>query len=276
MDLSAFGSSTNYSYEHKDGDVNGAIGSHTPKVSISGFSSPKAQVQEDYVKLPRLSYRPSPLSHEFSLGSESPDLVKPKKLDNQKKDSDNFPDSTSNALFHFSIYKWASKGIPLTMPLRRASSLKLRDKERAERLSSKEMIERQSRAQEPTISGANDNHGSPFFHSKEMNDGFCETDNHKPESGFTNDYLLVEDRDSQAVEEELIPIDKTDVLEGKENCTSTDETKPQAPLKTRLQKNVEKEIDNKIEQREKPEMKPLQSLLGNKEDGKGTYPFFWS
>ncbi|KAK7283346.1 hypothetical protein RIF29_12795 [Crotalaria pallida] len=65
-------------------------------------------------------YRQSLLSKEFSDMS-IPDKAADKESSNMKQDKSSIPEvlaSAGNGQFHFSIYKWASKGVPLVMPLR--------------------------------------------------------------------------------------------------------------------------------------------------------------
>ncbi|KAK4804122.1 hypothetical protein SAY86_003939 [Trapa natans] len=96
---------------------------HSPKVSVFGLSSRPVQVQ-DVCRNNGTHYRPSPLSQQSSLPRENSDDL--------EKDTGNSEDVTSSHQFHFSIYKWAGKGVPLIMPLGRARSWRLPGKGKTE------------------------------------------------------------------------------------------------------------------------------------------------
>lgn len=79
-------------------------------------------------------YKPSPLSHQVSLNKEVPystvkheELKSPEVQSKVKNDSKTTEAANNGNQFHFSIYRWASKGVPMLMPLRRVKSGKLND-----------------------------------------------------------------------------------------------------------------------------------------------------
>jgi hypothetical protein len=62
------------------------------------------------------------------------------------------PNNTSNDKFHFSIYKWASKGVPWSMPLRTERTSRTKDKFKLEKSSSvKEWIVTEITAQNDSL-----------------------------------------------------------------------------------------------------------------------------
>ena len=68
----------------------------------------------------RLPYRPSPLSLQNAVDSkESPKAAKLQDKHGTVKDSKRSVILLDSNQFHFSIYKWAGKGVPLVMPIRR-------------------------------------------------------------------------------------------------------------------------------------------------------------
>lgn len=68
----------------------------------------------------RLPYRPSPLSHHISVDSkESPKAAKLQDKHGTVKDPKRSVILLDSNQFHFSIYKWAGKGVALVMPVRR-------------------------------------------------------------------------------------------------------------------------------------------------------------
>lgn len=101
MDLPTFGSATralhtkNYNFS-KDG------GNHSPTRSQDS----------------KLVYRQSPLSQEVATSRdiETSSKETPEKLDEGPKSKPEMRDG--NIQFHFSFYKWASKGVPFAMPLK--------------------------------------------------------------------------------------------------------------------------------------------------------------
>ncbi|XP_061969238.1 J domain-containing protein required for chloroplast accumulation response 1-like isoform X2 [Populus nigra] len=84
--------------------------------------------------------RQSALSKEPSLRSEeSSNVTKPEETDksrNLKRDSDGSEIPTNRNQFHFSIYKWATKGLPFAMPLRGANKSRLNERCKLQRCSS--------------------------------------------------------------------------------------------------------------------------------------------
>ncbi|XP_015575635.1 J domain-containing protein required for chloroplast accumulation response 1 isoform X1 [Ricinus communis] len=129
-DLPTFGSSARNHHKNKDGNSN-AMSSYAYS-PLSRVSSQENLVEESRSDV----YIKSSLSREPSVNSLESSLEKPDEMDkggNLKKDSS----ETSNSnRFHFSIYKWASKGVPLALPLRGGNTSKLKEKVKLERSSS--------------------------------------------------------------------------------------------------------------------------------------------
>lgn len=133
MELDVFGStSTRNPSKNKDSSASstGVSFSSSSSSNLSRFSSQSVQSQEELQGNDIVQSRQRPLSREVFLRSElgSSNSIKSDKIDTQgimKKE----PNSTSEVVpsdssdqFHFSIYKWASKGVPLAMPFRGGSS----------------------------------------------------------------------------------------------------------------------------------------------------------
>ncbi|XP_047325468.1 J domain-containing protein required for chloroplast accumulation response 1-like isoform X2 [Impatiens glandulifera] len=75
-------------------------------------SSPARQKDDDFRSETLSSYRPSPLSQEYFVN-------------HRENKSDEIINNNNTSLLHFSIYKWASKGAPLSfVPLFRSNSSK--------------------------------------------------------------------------------------------------------------------------------------------------------
>ncbi|KAJ7007325.1 J domain-containing protein required for chloroplast accumulation response 1-like isoform X2 [Populus alba x Populus x berolinensis] len=153
-DLPAFVSSVRGQHKNKDGASNG-ISNYTYS-PLSRSASPTNLVRDE---LTNDVSRQSALSKEPSLSiEESSNVTKPEETDksrNLKRDSDGSEIPTNRNQFHFSIYKWATKGLPFAMPLRGANKSRLNEKCKLQRCSSTngwtacEGIARESRSATP-------------------------------------------------------------------------------------------------------------------------------
>ncbi|XP_011017302.1 PREDICTED: J domain-containing protein required for chloroplast accumulation response 1-like isoform X2 [Populus euphratica] len=134
-DLPTFISSARDHHKNKDGASNG-ISNYTYS-PLSRSASPTNLVRDE---LTNDVSRQSALSKEPSLSSEEPsNATKPEETDksrNLKRDSDGSEIPTNRNQFHFSIYKWATKGLPFAMPLRGANKSRLNEKCKLQRCSS--------------------------------------------------------------------------------------------------------------------------------------------
>ncbi|KAL5715172.1 molecular chaperone [Ranunculus cassubicifolius] len=119
MDSSAFPAHSRNPRKNKETALIGFPSS--PGASTSRFSVEVYQGHEGSRNDSR-SYRTSSLSKEVSLNSEG--SVQASKSDNQESEVQCRDDSSSSEVtynsshFHFSIYKWPSINVPVTMPLR--------------------------------------------------------------------------------------------------------------------------------------------------------------
>lgn len=135
MELPTFGSAPGR--RNKDGGWSNDSGSYL----FSPLSRSSNQAEDCREKLrngSQSSRRLSALSRELSLGSEdSLKLTKHGETETKSNSMKDLNDSELNgSQFHFSIYKWASKGIPLAMPLRGGNGLRSKEKDTPERCSS--------------------------------------------------------------------------------------------------------------------------------------------
>lgn len=100
---------------------------------LSRFSAQHKDLQNDF----KPTYRQSLLSKEFSNLSQSDEVDKGNNLKQDRSITEVSPNNTSNDKFHFSIYKWASKGVvPLAMPFRTERTSRTKDKIKLEKCSS--------------------------------------------------------------------------------------------------------------------------------------------
>ncbi|CAM8945693.1 unnamed protein product [Rhodiola kirilowii] len=85
--------------------------------------------QADLTNEAQLFYRQSPLSIEFSFANDgSAKVTKNEKGDGEILNSTLSDSLVNSSQFHFSIYKWASKGAPPMIPIRGGVNFRLRDK----------------------------------------------------------------------------------------------------------------------------------------------------
>lgn len=117
MESPVIGSTVQISSKDKDGASNGISLSNSSASTLSRFSSQAIQRQEEFGNDVQSSYHQSPLSPKISRVSlESSDLNNSDKRDsegNRKDDSNSLEVPRESGHFHFSIYRWASKGVPL-------------------------------------------------------------------------------------------------------------------------------------------------------------------
>ncbi|KAK2660489.1 hypothetical protein Ddye_007022 [Dipteronia dyeriana] len=145
MELPTFGSSPGSPYKSKDGASNGS-NYFSRSRSISSSLSQSQEERDDT----KSAYRQSLLSRELS----SSNLVGYDETDtggHSKEESKSSAGVTNGNQFHFSIYKWAGKGVPvpLVMPLRGGSNLRLKESDNTEKsASSGGRIESESKARE--------------------------------------------------------------------------------------------------------------------------------
>lgn len=134
MEFPAFASSNRSSYKAKDPASNGINCVYTPSSPLSRQLSEAFQEEDELRSEIHQSYRPSPLSHEFSLSNkEPPCITKSGELEsmdrgNLKEDLKNTEAPSNSSRFHFSIYKWASKGVPMHLRLGNSPKSKARVK----------------------------------------------------------------------------------------------------------------------------------------------------
>ncbi|XP_062159589.1 J domain-containing protein required for chloroplast accumulation response 1 isoform X2 [Alnus glutinosa] len=134
MELDVFGGSTSRNPpKNKDSSSSGVSFSSSSSSNLSRFSSQSVQSQEELGNDVQSCHRQRPLSREVFLALGSEGSSNSIKSDKMEPNGSEVP-SDSNQ-FHFSIYKWASKGVPLAMPYRGGSS-RMKESVKFERCSS--------------------------------------------------------------------------------------------------------------------------------------------
>ncbi|KAJ4962584.1 hypothetical protein NE237_022523 [Protea cynaroides] len=130
MDFPVYDTSTSGNcYRNKDGSSNAGFPS-PPAAFISRVSNQVIQGQDDLKNDAWLSYHQSPLSHEFSLSND--ESSKDPKCGNKDRSGRMKKETSSPEMheeqFHFSIYKWASKEVPLVVPFKEGNSSSSKDR----------------------------------------------------------------------------------------------------------------------------------------------------
>ncbi|XP_028085607.1 J domain-containing protein required for chloroplast accumulation response 1-like isoform X2 [Camellia sinensis] len=257
-DVPAFASNNHSPYKYKDPTSNG-VSSPLPRLSSEAFK------EEDQLRNEiHSSNRHSPLSHEYSLSTKEPSyMTKSDALESadtggdMKKDLKSTEAPSNSSQFHFSIYRWASKGVPLLMPRRRGYSPKSKEKVKTERcLSSNGRIESDNMA-----SGLSANE-SPNTEGRNQDESLClktsiedrvepfhialEAVLSMPGSKFINNIPDI----VETVTDDAISSDKREDIKP-----------PHSVSDIGLCANTEKQVDMSMHEVQKSELKPLRSFL---------------
>ncbi|GAV59621.1 hypothetical protein CFOL_v3_03152 [Cephalotus follicularis] len=262
IDIPTFGSSSRSQSRFKDGVPNGS--SYYSYSPLSRFSIQANEGQEDSRDTFRSSDRQSPLFHELSISSEeSLNLKLSDEIDtggNAKNDASNTQVSENASQFHFSIYKWASKGAPLVMPFRRGNSSRQREIKNERRSSSNRMMESVSRvlstatsheivfpSKNNRISADNESFGSEC--EKQISDSLVDTTT----LDGAESCQIVEDLQIFATIVKDVP---NTMLQD-----TSKQTRPHSLPESYFGERKEKEACVTPKETQKPESKPLFSLL---------------
>lgn len=250
MDYPTFGSSG--SLRKKDGNASGIS---TPSSSLSRFSSQTMQVTDDIRSDVWPPNGPSPLSNESSTRNEdlsyaakSSETTSKRNLSDNSKNAEAHVDSND---FHFSIYKWASSGVPIVMPLRKGVTLKLEEQYIYTRSSSSKGNIKSEPVCESLLTNA------------------CSTDTHS---------ISVKSEFSKVECDEIV---KKITLRGAEACLKEGNVKPVSDVLETTKVTVENKseepnpnfLPDKVfeatEEASKPMQKPLRSILRDDIDEEG-------
>ncbi|XP_030950428.1 J domain-containing protein required for chloroplast accumulation response 1-like isoform X2 [Quercus lobata] len=258
MDLPVYGSTPLSPSKCKDGASNGISSSSFLSSNLSRFSSQSTQSQEELKNGIQSSYSQSLLSQEIILNNEeSSNLIKSDKKDtegNIKKDSKISEAPTDSSQFHFSIYKWACKGVPLMIPFRGSSS-RLKEPVKMKRsLSLNGRIEIESKVRESPLKSYK------IEHNKEENDSVLDTsaqDGVEPCQNVAEPILLTTELETLSSLHSVVEDVSADTM----MRDIREEIKHQSLSKIDLCDNDVKEITILTKEVHKPELKPLRSLL---------------
>ncbi|KAF5468435.1 hypothetical protein F2P56_012586 [Juglans regia] len=260
-DLLVFGSTRHSPSKYKDGPSSSGIGfSYSSTSNLSRLSSQAIQSQEELGNDVQSSYQQSPLSQEISRSREgSPDLIKSDKRDTEGNIETESEVPKDGSQFHFSIYKWASKGVPLTMPFRGGRSSRLKESAKIERCSSSNgWLGSRRRARETPENSLR----------MECN----KLENYSVPDASTQDRV----KPCQNVEEAILHTPESESLSSVQKVVEEvpgntifhdviREVKPQSLPTIDLHDNAEKENTVLTKKVHKPAGKPLRSLLSEKD-----------
>ncbi|CAI9777820.1 unnamed protein product [Fraxinus pennsylvanica] len=122
-----------------DGITNGISSSHSSNSTPSGFSGQAISGQEETRNDLSTVHHHSSLSNEVSLSNEDSThsgITDQKDVEKWKNDSISVETQCKGNPFHFSIYKWAGRELPMLIPLRRGKVSKLKEMSKIERSAS--------------------------------------------------------------------------------------------------------------------------------------------
>ncbi|XAR61790.1 hypothetical protein NMG60_11016308 [Bertholletia excelsa] len=280
-DFPAFASGNRSPYRYKDPTSIGITGPYTPS-SLSRVSSCEAFKEEaELRKETKTSHNPSPLSLKFSLDSKEPsNMKKSSELveevgGNLKTDMESTVTSSNGNQFHFSIYRWASKGVPMLMPLRRGKGAKPKDRFEIERCSSSngriESNKMESGDQKTNLvnsdlhilnHGASVNYKSSYAKGREEESGSLlkPSAEDRVESGVIVEEEVLSMPGSTSVNKTVETVPGEDISSDRK-----EENRPHPLSKTDSCESIEKEIGT-----QKPELKSLYSLLYHTDEGQGS------
>lgn len=257
------------------------IGAFTRTTSLSRFSSLSFQSPENLSIDIQSPHRMSHLSQEFSVSGEgSSNLARSDKADSgrnlgeESKSSDS-PTNSSMFPFHFSIHKWASKGVPMAMPLRGRSSSRVQKATKNEEHSSPfECAGNESMARQSTISTP------PNIDCISNDLLLADSTSSKLESNKQeNDLLLVEStpdrvevKPCQSIKDTILPVVESsitfsslpstveDIAGNIISCQTSEDIEPHPLLQTACE-DLQKKVPVLMEQVHKPDRKPPHSLI---------------
>ena len=269
-------------------DPRASDGTNYPCSPPSRFSNQEIQGQDGLKNDPSPSYRHSRLSHEFPLASDgSPNLTTSNRADmgeNLENGSNSSKVEINSSQSHFSLYKWATKGVPFAIPLRRGNSSRIKVKSKTERCSSTNgRFERTVSELPEAILQDVEYHYPDDAISASTNSFRMDLENQKNDTPFTTstqDGL----QERQIVEEVAVSIPNSEPLSDIPSRIEDDadsavlsngrkEGKPYSLAETGLCGKTEREICELAHEVRNPELKTLRSMLHEIDEGQGTSRF---
>ncbi|PHT51217.1 Auxilin-related protein 2 [Capsicum baccatum] len=211
-------------------------------------------------------YRQSPLSREGTvMGDDSRYASESDERDiggNLKKSGESMEDSSSEYQFHFSIYKWAGKGVPMLVSLKGGKNFKSKENIKFERCSSsKGRMENESTDTIPTLGGNTNFSRDVNFHSFSTRSKNPKSSD--KENGIDGETLGIPKSKSVQSFKDIAGVDVT-ILR-----TEREVEEPLFRQKTGLGDGIQIETPSNSEETKKDELKPLRSFLVKEVEEKG-------
>ncbi|XP_009783433.1 J domain-containing protein required for chloroplast accumulation response 1 [Nicotiana tabacum] len=206
-------------------------------------------------------YRQSPLSREgTSIGDELRYMSESDEQEiggNLKTNGESTEASTDEYQFHFSIYKWAGKGVPVLIPLKGGKHFKFKDKIKLERCSSSN-----GRIENDDLDTS-----SPLGENLNISrDG-------NSQSFSTTSKISERGDNANGIVGETVGIFKSKSVQSVKDDTilrtEWETEEPQFRQKTGLGEGIQIEIPKNSEETTKDELKPLRAFLVNEAKEKG-------
>ncbi|XP_015073915.1 J domain-containing protein required for chloroplast accumulation response 1 [Solanum pennellii] len=232
----------------------------------SGSHSPHRKREKEMKNDVPVFYRQSPLSREGTVIGD--DLRYMSESDEQdigghlKKSGENMEDSSSEYQFHFSIYKWAGKGVPMLVSLKGGKHFKSKEKIKFEKCSSSNARMEKDNTFTSSPLGGNVNF------SRDANFHSFSTRSKNPESSDKGNGIVGETlgipksksvqsfKDDVGVYDTMLP-------------TEREVEEHQFRKKTGLSDGIQIEIKKNSEETKKAQLKPLRAFLVNVAEEKG-------
>lgn len=233
----------------------------------------------------------SHLSQEFSVSGEgSSNLAMSDKADTgrnlgeEESKSSESPTNSSMFQFHFSIYKWASKGVPMVMPHRGRRSSRVQKATKNEQHSSTYECTYESPISTlPNIDSISndlplaDSTSSKLESNKQENDLLL--DESTPDKVKVEPCQFIKDTILPVVESSVtfssLPSTVEDIAGNIISCQTSEDIEPRPLLQTACE-DPQKRVPVPMEQVHKPEIKPTHSLIFDDDDlEQGMHVVLW-
>lgn len=232
----------------------------------SGSHSPHKKREKEMKNDAPGFYRQSPLSREGTvIGDDLRYTSEPDERDiggDLKKSGESKEDSSSDYQFHFSIYKWAGKGVPTLVSLKGGKHFKPNEKIKIERCSiSKGRMENDNtRSSSPLGGNANFSRDANFHSFSTRSRNLQSSDK---ENGTVGETLSVpKSKSMQSFKDDVGGDDS--ILR-----TEKEVEEPQFRQKTGLGDEIQTQIPGNSERTKKDKLRPLHALFVNEAEERG-------
>ncbi|KAK6792876.1 hypothetical protein RDI58_011957 [Solanum bulbocastanum] len=232
----------------------------------SGSYSPHKKGEKEMKNDAPVFYRQSPLSREGTvIGDDLRYMSESDERDiggHLKKSAENMEDSSREYQFHFSIYKWAGKGVPMLVSLKGGKHFKSKEKIKFEKCSSSNArMEKDNTDTSSPLAGNVNFSRDANFHSFSARSKKSESSDKA--NGIVGETLSIPKSKSVQSFKDDVGVDDT-ILR-----TEREVEEPQFRKKTGLGDGIQIEITKNSEETKKEELKPLCAFLVDVAEEKG-------